>query len=195
MSMTLLDPPAALASTPATSAAADRLRLTTAAVRVSFTWLGVRKTLTPAQKSQAAESFGAEGAYLSAGKKLLDTKHPAYKDVTAVRGRVRGYWKGLTLPYPEPGVRLIKQDDVEAFHRQMAAFRTELEDAVQRLDAHYGELKAVARHRLGSLYDADDYPPALTGLFGIDWDFPSVEPPDYLLQLCPELYEQERSRV
>jgi len=53
----------------------QRLRLTTAAVRVSFTWLGVRKTLTPQQKSQAAESFGAEGDFLSARKKLLDTAH------------------------------------------------------------------------------------------------------------------------
>src|SRR6476661_8406586 len=83
---------------------AQRLRLITAAVRVSFTWLGVRKTLTPEQKSQAAESFGAEGDFLSAGKKLLDTKHPAYKDVTAVRGRVGAFWKSLTLPYPEPGI-------------------------------------------------------------------------------------------
>ena len=27
------------------------------------------------------------------------------------------------------------------------------------------------------------------------WDFPSVEPPDYLRQLSPALYEQERARV
>ena len=76
---------------------AQRLRLTTAAVRVSFTWLGVRKTLTQEQRTQAAESFGAEGDFLSARKKLLDTKHPAYKDVTAVRGRVGSYWKSLTV--------------------------------------------------------------------------------------------------
>ena len=76
---------------------------------ISFTWMGVRKTLTPEQKNQAAESFGAEGDSLSACKKLLDTKHAAYKEVTAVRGRVGAYWKGLTLPYPEPGIRLIRQ--------------------------------------------------------------------------------------
>ena len=53
---------------------AQRLHDTMAAVRVSFTWFGVRKTLTPAQKTQAAETFGAEGQYLSAAKKLLDTR-------------------------------------------------------------------------------------------------------------------------
>ncbi len=65
-----------------------------AAVRVMFTWLGARKTLTQEQKSQAADTFGAERAYLSAGKKLLDTSHPSFKAVTAVRTRVIAFWKG-----------------------------------------------------------------------------------------------------
>ncbi|MGB2822665.1 MAG: hypothetical protein WBF17_16895, partial [Phycisphaerae bacterium] len=66
-------------------------------MRVSFEWLGVRKTLRPDQKAQAADPFGAEGAYLSAAKKLLDTRHPAYKSVTAVKSRIVSYWKGMTL--------------------------------------------------------------------------------------------------
>lgn len=57
--------------------AARRLRTTMAAVRLAFTWFGVRKSLSPQQKEEAADSFGAEGSYLSATKKLLDTKHPA----------------------------------------------------------------------------------------------------------------------
>ena len=57
-----------------------------AAVRVSLSWFGTRKSLTSEQRTQAADTFGAEGAFLSAGKKLLDTKHEAYKAVTAVIG-------------------------------------------------------------------------------------------------------------
>src|SRR3954469_23087097 len=111
MTMTLLDQPAR-----ATSTSAERLRVTMGAVRVSFTWFGVRKTLTNEQKNQAAEPFGAEGEFLSARKKLLDTKHPAYKAVTAVRGKVLSYWRGLILPYPEPGVRLVRQEQIQPFH-------------------------------------------------------------------------------
>ena len=60
---------------PATSTTpAQRLRATMAAVRLSFTWLGTRKTLTPEQRALAAEPFDAEGQFLSAGKKLLDTR-------------------------------------------------------------------------------------------------------------------------
>jgi hypothetical protein len=132
--------------------AAHRLRTISAAVRVSIRWLGVRKTLTPEQKSQAAEPFNAEGQYLSARKKLLDTTHPAFMEVTAVRGRVLAFWKGCTLPYPEPGVRLIKQEQVERFNEQMEEFRSQLSEAVTQLDQHYSELKATARRRLGELY-------------------------------------------
>jgi hypothetical protein len=174
---------------------AQWLRQISAAVRVSFTWLGVRKTLTPEQKSQAAESFGAEGDFLSARKKLLDTKHPAYKDVTAIRGRVGAFWKSLTLPYPEPGIRLIRQEQIESFNKQMTTFRTELMDAVARLDDHYAELKSAARRRLGNLYDPLDYPPSLRGLFDLAWEFPNVQPPDYLSQLNPAIYEQEKNRI
>ncbi len=112
MTATLTEPPPRL-TTPAASSAADRLRTTMAALRLSFTWFGTRKTLSADQKRQAAQSFGAEGPYLSAGKKLFDTRHPRFKAVTAVRHRATAYVKGLSLPYPEPAVRLIRQSDLE----------------------------------------------------------------------------------
>jgi hypothetical protein len=188
---TVLDAPAATDA----ESAARRLRSTMAAVRVSLSWLGVRKALTPEQRAQAAESFGAEGEFLSAGKKLLDTRDPAFKAVSSVRSRLLAYWKGMTLPYPELGVRLIRQADIAGFDAHMATLRQELADAVERLDNEYDQLKRAARERLGRLYSVADYPQALRSLFGVEWDFPSVEPPDYLRELSPELFEQEQARV
>lgn len=188
----LLDAPPEAASVRNPSA---RLRTTMAAVRVSFTWFGVRKSLTPAQKALAAESFGAEGEYLSAGKKLIDTKHPAFRAVTAIRGRVQSVWKGMTLPFPEPGIRLVRRDQIERFDSLMTDLRAELADEVANLNAHFAELKATARNRLGRLFNPVDYPDSLLGLFGVEWEFPAVEPPSYLQQLSPELYEQERQRI
>jgi hypothetical protein len=190
-----LDPRPTQAATGTTTTPAQRLRATMAAARVSFTWMGTQKTLNPEQKARAAETFGAEGQYLSAGKKLIDTSHSAFRAVTAVRGKVASYWKGLSLPFPEPGVRLIKHDVVESFAAQMTDFRTELDDAVANLDRHYAELKQAARERLGSLFNPSDYPETLVGLFSVEWGFPSVEPPEYLVQLSPGLYESERARV
>ena len=166
-----------------------------AAVRLSISWFGVRKTLTPQQRARAAESFGAAGNYLSAGKKLLDTAHPAFKAVTGVRTRIVSLFRGISLPYPESGIRLLRQGDIQTFDVQMTTLTAELAEAVDRLDEHYGELREVARDRLGTLFNAADYPDSLRGLFGVEYDFPSVEPPDYLRQLNPQLYQQECQRV
>lgn len=187
MTQTLLEPPAVDAP--------QLLRQRMAAARLSFTWLGARKSLSAEQKSRAADPFGAEGKYLSAGKKLLDTSHPAFKAVTAVRSQTQAYWKSISLPFPEPGIRLIRQDQLEPFDVRLREFQAELAQAVEELDQHYDELRQAARQRLGDLFDPHDYPASLLGLFAIEHDFPSVEPPDYLRQLQPELYEQECRRV
>jgi hypothetical protein len=177
------------------STPAERLRTTMAACRVQFTWFGTKKSLTAEQKAQAAEAFDAEGQYLSAGKKLIDTKHNAFRAVTAVRSKITEYWRGLTLPFPEPGVRLIKHADVEDFDQQMAHLKAELDDAVRTLSHHFEELKQAAAQRLGSLFNPADYPTTLVGLFGVSWDYPNIEPPDYLIGLSPDLYRQEQERV
>ncbi len=193
MSLSLLDEPTTGSSQ--TSSPAERLQATMAAARLSFTWLGVRKSLTAEQKNQAADSFGAEGKFLSAGKKLLDTAHPAFKAVTAIKGRCQSYWRAVSLPYPEPGIRLIRQHNIHEFDKQIENFRVELTEAVDELDRHYAELRSAARRRSGDLFDPSDYPSTVIGLFAIEHDYPSVEPPSYLRQLNPELYEQECQRM
>jgi hypothetical protein len=77
----------------------------------------------------------------------------------------------------------------------MEGFREELTHAEADLNAVYEEIKTDARRRLGRLYNPEDYPPEVRGLFAVEWDFPSVEPPAYLMRVAPEVYEQERQRV
>ena len=193
MSATLLDPPGSPTSVSRTPA--QGLREGMAAVRVSFSWLGTRKTLSADQRAEAAQPFDAEGQYLSAGKKLLDTSYPAFKAVTAIRSKITSTWKGISLPFPEPGVRLIRRDQIEEFVSLMESYSGELADAVANLNRHYGELQKTAAERLERLYNPSDYPATLIGLFEVSWDFPSVEPPDYLRDLNPALYESEKARV
>lgn len=95
----------------------QRMRSGMAAARVSVHWFGVRKSLTQQQTAQAADAFGAEDRFLSAAKKLLDTTHPRFKAVTSVRTRLQSYWKGDSLPFPEPRVRSVRRDHVQGFAR------------------------------------------------------------------------------
>jgi hypothetical protein len=102
---------------------------------------------------------------------------------------------GISLPYPEPGIRLIRQDDVGPVNLQLATLKADLEGAVLNLNRHFASLKSAARERLGLLYNPGDYPESLRGLFDVTWDFPAVEPPAYLQRVSSELYEQECRRV
>jgi hypothetical protein len=174
---------------------AQRLRRLAAAVRVHFTWWGIHRTLTAQQKEEVGAAWSADARLLTAGKKLIDSKHEAVRQLTSLRGQITGYWRGLTLPYTEAGVRLIRQSDIDAFVRKMEGHRGEIVQAEVGLNAVFEQVKSDARRRLGRLYNANDYPPEIRGMFAVDWDFPSVEPPAYLLRIAPEVYEQERQRV
>jgi hypothetical protein len=154
---------------------AQLLRRTAAAVRVHFTWWGVHKTLTAQQKEEVGLTYAADAKFLTAGKKLVDVRHEAFRRLTSLRTRIVTYWRGLTLPYVENGVRLIRQSDIETFVRALEGSRDELVQAEFELNAVYDQIKDDARQRLGRLYNASDYPPEVRGLFGVDWDFPATE--------------------
>jgi hypothetical protein len=174
---------------------AREMRQSMGAVKLSFSWLGTRRKLSDAQTTQAANSFDAAADLVSASKKLIDTSHPAYKAATAIKSQAMSYWRGMTLPYPQDGVRLIRQADVESFEIKMREFKDQLAAAAANLQLEYEAIKVAAREKLGQLYNPADYPPTLEGMFTISWEYPPVEPPRYLMNFNPELYEQEQNRV
>jgi hypothetical protein len=112
-------------------------------VRLSLHWWGVHRSLTNRQKEVSA-AYAADARFVTAGKKLVDTRHDAFRKLTAVRTRIVSYWRGLTLPYTEPGVRLIRQCDVEAFAHTMDGLREELAQAEGVLNIGYHQIKEDA---------------------------------------------------
>ena len=185
-------------NTPATQLernAANRLRATMAAVKLSFTWLGVRKTLAPEQRTTAARAFHADRELLSASKLILDTKNPAYRAVAAVRSEASSYWRNKTLPFPEAGIRLLPQSSLGTFANTMAGYRERLQEAARELAAQYDTIKSEAQRRLGALFNPADYPTTLDGLFDLEVSYPTIEPPNYLMALHPDVYQAEQARV
>jgi hypothetical protein len=174
---------------------AQRLRITMVACRVRFTWLGVEKALTPEQNARAAQRFEATPQFLRAAKKLLDVHHPAFRALTSLRGQIESYWRSLTLPFPEPCLRLIPLDQVEAFDRQMTSYRMQLSDTAIDLERNFDQLRAEAVRQLGSLFDPADYPATLRDLFGVRWDFPNLEPPPNLTWLSRSVHQLEEYHV
>ncbi len=181
--------------TQTTPNAANRLRTTMAAVKLAFTWLGVRKTLAPEQRTTAARAFHADRELLSASKLILDTKNPAYRAVAAVRSEASSYWRTVTLPFPEAGIRLLPQNSLGLFATTMQTYRERLQEAARELAGQYDQIKSEAERRLGTLFNQADYPSTLDGLFDLEVSYPTIEPPNYLVALSPDLFQQEQARV
>lgn len=175
--------------------AVQLLKDSTAAVRVRFESLGVRKTLNRGQIDQAASPFGAEGRMLSAAKRILDSNHPAVRSLTKIKADAVNRWKQSTLPYVEDGVRLLPRTELGAFDAFMNEKRNELECAALELQLHFEDIKAEARNKLGVLFNPNDYPPDVASKFKVEWDYPPLDPPNYLASTSPALYEQEQEKL
>jgi len=178
--------------TPATQARSFgvELQASMAAVRLQVKWFGTRRSVTASQKDHAADMFEAASDFVSMGKKLIDTNHPAWKKLVAVRTKIINSWRNSTLPYPEPGIRLIRRSKLEEFMQTILPLRQELREAGEELAWCYDELRETARARLGRLYNPNDYPATLFGMFDVLVDHPNFEPPDYLQFVSPSLYRQ-----
>jgi hypothetical protein len=59
----------------------------------------------------------------------------------------------------------------------------------------YDTMKSKAQRRLGTLFNQADYPSTLDGLFDMEWSVVPIEPPQYLVALSPDLFQQEQARV
>src|SRR3984957_18295153 len=106
----------------ATESAPQRLRRTAAAVRVSLHWWGVHRRLSTQQKEEVSAGYAADARFLTAGKKIIDTRHEAFRKLSSIKSRLQTYWRGLTLPFVEAGIRLIRQSDIEPFVHVMEEF-------------------------------------------------------------------------
>jgi len=173
----------------------DHLQRISTGLRVQFEWMTFRRALGREVVDRFAETVGADPKQINSSKALLDRKHPAVLRLNALRRTIRDWWFQNSLPYVEQGIRLVRQEKVTAFNEQLQAFERELADAVAELSAAYAEIVDDARERLGSLFDGSDYPADPASEFQMSWDFPSLAPPDYLLQINPALYEQELAKM
>lgn len=169
----------------------SRLRQQTAAVRVTREKFGTRRALTRSQISTVAEEFDAQPEAISAAKKIIDTRDEKYRACVCVLQEAVSFWRMVSVPYPEKGIRLMRRERIEEFRQRMSEYRSRLLAAALELQARYAQLRSNAQQRLGTLFNDADYPARIDTEFDLNWDFPSVDPPEYLKNLNRELYDQQ----
>ena len=175
--------------------AAEHLRQHCAAVRLQLRWWGTNRTLSARQKSDLINDAGVDSRFLRASKQIIDRSHPTLRLLTGIRGRINATWRRLGLPFVEPGVRLIPRPLIPEFEQSMELYRQELAAGVEELAEVFPGLLEAARERLGRFFNPEDYPTDVRELFTVAWEYPSIEPPSYLLALDPGLYRRELKRA
>lgn len=162
---------------------------------LSIHWWGINRKADVQVVSAVAESLGTNSKFLKLEKKLINPKNLYYRGLCEIRSAIGSAWRNYTLPYVEPGTRLIRKDLVDAFDQRMTAFKTELSEKISALCDNYELLKSEGKRALGELYRETDYPNNLQHLFGFSWEFPNLNPPEYLLMYNPKLYERQQELV
>ncbi len=154
-----------------------------------------QKDLGPGATNDSRPSVPCRSGTSLGLKLILATKNPAYRAVAAVRSEASGYWRNVTLPFPEAGIRLLPQNSLGPLATTMQTYRERLQEAARELSGQYDTMKSEAERRLGTLFNTSDYPTTLDGLFDMEWSVVPIERPQYLVGLHPDVFQQEQARV
>lgn len=185
--------------------AVQRIRDKFQGVEVAIRKGSQSRQLSQADKAEALASSGADQGAISMSKRLFDrrmvAKIPQLKEVNSVLSRIEDLKgnRSLTLPHPEPGVRLLRMgnenlDAMAEFSRRFDALNTELREAVQALYDVWDEVKETAQQVLGRYYSESDYAYDPRQVISASYRFIEVDVPNYLRE-NPELYQREAARV
>jgi hypothetical protein len=114
-----------------------------------------------ATKHDKAVSIEVEQAHAAkdAGrynKRLIDKAHLATIDTIA--GQMRKYHYSRTLPWSDKGQRLLPSKLFMEYRQDIAAFKTQFDNAKRSFLTLYPQLVHDARLRLGTMYQPSDYP-------------------------------------
>jgi len=172
----------------------EELQKQTIAVSMKQKKFGNSKKLDEENHRTITRSIDADPERIKATEMIVNSKHPAYKEVTSLMSKAKRDFVERTVSFPEPTIRLMHIDRVDSFNLEIAGICEELERRVAVLDDHRNELVEDARAKLGSAFKPEYYPTSFRDSFSIEVSYPSVGPDERLKNLNPTLYEQQRQR-
>ena len=114
------------------------------------------RKLDKAASQETTTQHGAEHDSARVYKDLFP-RH-AVKDLTSVCGEARTYHYSVTLPWLDSGPRLLSAMAYPAYAAKMQQFREQAQSAHGALCDSYQPYIALAERKLGSLFNAADYP-------------------------------------
>jgi hypothetical protein len=129
--------------------------------------------------------------------KMLINK-AALDPIAKLTGRIRDYHYTMTLPWGDNGDRLLPAKMYLEYAAALRSFRTSNDTLVAEFVSKYPGLVTDARTRLGTMYDANDYPAVsdIKDRFGINVSFmPVPDAKDFRVDVGAEALEEIKASI
>jgi hypothetical protein len=91
--------------------------------------------------------------------KRLFADEPIFDAIQKYTGNARTYHYHATMPWSDSGLRLLTTAMFFDYQREITAMEQEFERLVEQFITNYDKLVIQAQMKLGTLFNADDYPP------------------------------------
>jgi hypothetical protein len=107
--------------------------------------------------AEVAQNHGTDASRAGRFNKIL-VNPISLKDITSIAGNARNYTMSVTLPWLNDGIRIIPVDIYLEYVQRMSEYRSQFNQAVDKLLVEYDALVKQARLDLNGLFKESDYP-------------------------------------
>lgn len=183
---------------PATAKPVLNLNITesTVCINISFGRMGNTRKLQPSQISVGDAENPTDKRLVKAQKQLFESKE--YAAIGTFDGETKRYLQSICLPSPfREGIYLVSMKAVEKIKEYLEGREAKRPELVEAFIAVYEKCKADAETRLGSVFNAADYPMIgqVRKSFYMEWNFVSFATPGKLKEISKGFFEAEQAKA
>ena len=156
-------------------------------------WTATKHDKAVSAEVEAAHAAKDAGRY---NKRLIDKAHLA--EINRITNELRKHHYSRTLPWTDKGQRLLPSELFLDYRQDMAKYKADFQAAVSTFIKLYPQLVQDARMRLGTMYQAEDYPQPtdLSALFDITVEFaPVPDANDFRVDVSKETQDEIRQQI
>ena len=156
-------------------------------------WTATKHDKAVSAEVETAHAAKDAGRY---NKRLIDKAHLA--EINRIANELRKHHYSRTLPWTDKGQRLLPSELFLDYRQDMAKYKADFQAAVSTFIKLYPQLVQDARMRLGTMYQAEDYPQPtdLFALFDITVEFaPVPDADDFRVDVSKETQDEIRQQI
>lgn len=177
-------------------------------VKVRISWFTTSAKVDAATMQGMLKDTNAQKGAVAISKRLMSSKSTALKAVKDAKQAIKDHVSAWTVPYlalqeasvdaagdtefrKDAGTKLIQKKDIEKFDERLQYLKGLLYASADKLDLVLPEILQAEQEKLGTLFNANDYPRSVRELIGVDVSYEPTGIDADWQKLCPAVYARE----